>query len=187
MWTTHLGTISYVTNHVHKITENFREVQTNIRISNWTPLQDNLNQKVLLKVDKGSHINRISLGTFQRVFPNKQLNKSMLLLEYYRNSPVSIIGRFTAFIRWKEKVFHQEFHVTNANSLPNLHSRDDCFKMEVSQTCYTVTGKEIHPPQPEPVIKTSQYFKTQKKMEEGSIHSIDPGSVRKSALTKWKI
>ena len=127
------------------------------------------------------------LELFKGVFPNKQLNKSMLLLEYYRNSPVSIIGRFTAFIRWKEKVFHQEFHVTNANSLPNLHSRDDCFKMEVSQTCYTVTGKEIHPPQPEPVIKTSQYFKPQKKMEEGSIHSIDPGSVRKSALTKWKI
>ena len=34
-----------------------------------------LNQNVLLKVDTGSDINCISLGTFQRLFPNKQLNR----------------------------------------------------------------------------------------------------------------
>ena len=105
-----------------------------------------LNQKVLLKVDTVSNINCISLGTFHRLFPNKQLNRSALLLENYGNSPVSIIGRFTAFIRWKGKVFCQEFHVTKANSSPNLLSRDACFRMEVLQTCFTVTGKEIHPP-----------------------------------------
>ena len=33
------------------------------------------------KVDTGSDINCISLGTFQRLFPNKQLNMSTLLLE----------------------------------------------------------------------------------------------------------
>ena len=90
-----------------------------------------LNQKVLLKVDTGSDINCISLGTFQRLFPNKQPNRSTLLLENYGNSPVSIIGRFTAFIRWKGKVFHQEFHDTNASSSPNLLSRHACFRMEV--------------------------------------------------------
>ena len=40
-----------------------------------------LNQKILLKVDTGSDINCISLGTFQRLFPNQQLNRFMLLLE----------------------------------------------------------------------------------------------------------
>ena len=35
----------------------------------------------------------------------------MLLLENYSNSPVSIIGKFKAFIQWKGKVFHQECHV----------------------------------------------------------------------------
>ena len=69
-----------------------------------------LNQRVLLKVDTGSDINCI--------------NRSTLLLENYKNSPVSIIGRFTAFIRWKGKVFHQDFYVTNTNSSPNLLSRD---------------------------------------------------------------
>ena len=94
-----------------------------------------LNQKVLLKIDTGSSINCISLGTFHKLFPNKQLHRSTLLLENYGNWPVTIIAKFTAFIRWKGKLFHQEFHDTNANSSPNLLSRDACFRMEVLQTC----------------------------------------------------
>ena len=88
-----------------------------------------LNQKVLLKVDTGSDINCIILGTFQRLFPNKKLKKSTLLLENYGNLPWSIIGRLTAFNRWKGKVFHQEFHVTNVNSTHNPLSRDACFRI----------------------------------------------------------
>ena len=57
-----------------------------------------LDQKILLKVDTDSDINCINLGTFQRLFPNQQLDKSMLLLENYGNSPVSIIAKFKAFI-----------------------------------------------------------------------------------------
>ena len=157
-----------------------------------------LNQKVLLKVDTGSDINCISLGTFHKLFPNKQFNRSTLLLENYGNSPVTIFGKFMAFIRWKGKVFHQEFHVTNANSSHNLLSRDACFMMEVLQTCFMVTGKEL--PQPEPVInkiasvskieETSQSTKSHKKMEEciPLIQcSIDQGRLNKSPLTKQKI
>ena len=152
MWTIHLCTISYVANHVHKITENSGEIKTNVGITNQTPLQ-RPQSKVLLKVDTGSNINCISLGTFHKLFPNKQLNRSMLLLENYGNLPVTITGKFTSFIRWKEKVFHHEFHVTNANSTPNLLSRDACFRIEVFQACFVVTGKEL--PQPEPVSNQS--------------------------------
>ena len=141
-----------------------------------------LNQKVLLKVNTGSNINCISLGTFHKLFPNKQLNKSTLLLEKYGNSPVTIIGKFTAFIRWKCKVFHQEFYVTNANSSPNLLSRDACFRMEVLQTCFVGTGKEL--PQPEPV--SNQSINPHKQMEE-SMHSIDQRSESRSPLTKQEI
>ena len=104
-----------------------------------------LNQKIMLKVDTGSDINCISLGTFQRLFPHQQLTKSTLLLENYGNSPVSIIGNFKAFICWKGKIFHQEFHVTNVNSSPNLLPIDASFLMEVLQTCFAVTGREIPP------------------------------------------
>ena len=127
-----------------------------------------LNQKVLLKVDTGSNINCISLETFHKLFPNKQLNRSTLLLENYGNSPVTIIGNFTTFIRWKGKMFHQEFYVTNANSSPNLLFRDACFRMEVLQTCFVVTGKEL--PQPEPV--SNQSINPCKKMEKVCIPLI---------------
>ena len=68
--------------------------------------------------------------------------------------------------------------------------------MEVLQTCLMVTGKEIHFPQPEPVInkttsiskieEMSQSTKPYRKMEV-VMHSIDPESVRKSPLTKQEI
>ena len=99
---------------------------------------------------------------------------------------MSISGKFTAFIRWKGNVLCQENHVTNPDSLPSLLSRDACFRMEVLQTYFMVTGKEL--PQPEPVInkvisvskieETSQSTKSCMKMEEG-LHSIDPRSVTK--------
>ena len=82
---------------MNKTSENSRKVHTNDRISNQSTLQ-NLNQKIMLKVDTDYDINCISLGTFQRLFPHQQLTKSMLLLENYSNSPVSIIGKFKAFI-----------------------------------------------------------------------------------------
>ena len=40
-----------------------------------------LDQKILFKVNTGFNINCISLGTFQRLFPNQQLDISMLILE----------------------------------------------------------------------------------------------------------
>ena len=104
-----------------------------------------LNQKVMLNVDMASDINCISLGTFQRLFPHQPLTKSTLLLKNYGNSPVLIIGKVKAFMHWKGKIFHQEFHITNANSSPNLLSRDASFQMKVLQTCSAATGREIPP------------------------------------------
>ena len=97
------------------------------------------------KVDMGSNISCISLGTFQRLFPHQPLTKSTLLLKNYGNSPVLIIRKFKAFIHWKGKIFHQEFHITNANSSPNLLSRDASFQMKVLQTCFAATRREIPP------------------------------------------
>ena len=46
MWTTHLCTISYLANRVHKSTENSREVQTNVGIPNQTPLKGSLSEDI---------------------------------------------------------------------------------------------------------------------------------------------
>ena len=142
MWTTHLCTISYVANHVHKSTENSRSPNLC-----WNSQSDSITRILIRrycsKLIQVPIYNCISLGTFQQLLPNQQLDRSMLILENYNNSPVSIIGKFKAFIQWKGKVFHQVFHVTNANFSPNLLSRDVSFRMEVLQTCFAVTGKEL--------------------------------------------
>ena len=104
-----------------------------------------INLKIMLKVDMGSNINCISLGTFQRFFPHQPLIKSTLVLENYSNSPLSIIGKFRAYICWKGKIFCQEFNITNANSSSNILSRDASFQMKVLQTCFAATGREIPP------------------------------------------
>ena len=132
-----------------------------------------LNQKVLLKVDTGSDIKCISCGTFQRLFPNKQLDRSTLLLENYRNLPVSIIWRFTSFIRWKGEVFHQEFYVKNVDSSSNILFRDACFRIEVLQTCFVVTGKEIHLSQPEPVINKTTLVSKRKEMSHSTKTTLE--------------
>ena len=77
----------------------------------------------------------------------------------------------------------------------NLLSIDACFRMEVLQTCFMVAGKEIHLPQPEPVInKTTSVSKIKEMSQCTTPHrkmgevmcSIDPESVRKAPLTKQK-
>ena len=109
----------------------------------------------------------------------------MLIIENYGNSPVSIIGKFKSFIQWKGKVFHQEFHVTNANSSPNLLSRDVSFRMEVLQTCFAVTGKEL--PQLSQTNQDKHSIDTSVRKSPLTMHSINPKSVSKSPLTKEKI
>ena len=150
-----------------------------------------LNQKVLLKVDTGSNINCISLGTFHELFPNQQLNRSMLLLENYGNSPVTVIGKGTAFIRWKGKVFHQEFHITNANSSPNLLSRYYRLVSQLKEkNIHNQNQSSIKTTSVSKIEETSQSTKSHKKMEEciPLIQcSTDQGSVSKLQLTKQKI
>ena len=114
-------------------------------------------------------------------FLTRQVDRSTLLLENYGNSPVSIIGKFTAFMRWKGKVFHQEFHVTDVNSLPNLFSRDACFRMRSVTVLFHGYRKRS--------AKWKKYLLPQnhiRKMED-VMHFIDLESGRKSALTEQKI
>ena len=80
-------------------------------------------------------------------------------------------------------MFHQEFHVTDANSSPNLLSRYVCFRMEVLQICFMVTGKEVQKKCKMEEISPST--KPHWKMEE-VMHLIDPESVRNHHLLNRK-
>ena len=58
------------------------------------------------------------------------------------NSAVTVLGKFHTFLRWKGHVYRQLFYVTNANSSPNLLSRDGCYILEVLKPCYSVEMTE---------------------------------------------
>ena len=57
---------------------------------------------------------------------------------YGNNSAMEVLGKFHAFLRWKERVYRQLFYVTNANNSPNLLLRDGCYTLGVIKHCYSV-------------------------------------------------
>ena len=77
---------------------------------------------------------------------------------YGNNSAVEVLGKFYAFLMWKERIYRKLFYVTNANNSPNLLSRDGCYTLHVIKPCYSVesTGNsrkfqgnlEVTPTQP---------------------------------------
>ena len=48
-------------------------------------------------------------------------------MENYGNTGVKVLGKFHAFLRWKDQVFKQLFYITDADKSPNLLSRDACY------------------------------------------------------------
>ena len=60
-------------------------------------------------------------------------------MEAYRNnSAVEVLGKFHAFLRWKERVYRQLFYVTDANNSPDVLSRDGCYILGVIKPSYSV-------------------------------------------------
>ena len=54
------------------------------------------------------------------------------------NTGVKVLGKFHAFLRWKDQVFKQLFYVTYADKSSNLLSRDACYTLGVLKPCYSV-------------------------------------------------
>ena len=63
---------------------------------------------------------------------------SLRMEAYGNNTAVEVLGKFHAFLRWKGRVYRQMFYVTNANTSPNLLSRDGCYTLGVLRPCYSV-------------------------------------------------
>ena len=95
---------------------------------------------VLLKADMGADVNLMNLNTFDQLIKDRTvLELTSLRMEAYgNNTAVTVLGKFHAFLRWKGHVYRQLFYVTNANSSPNLLSRDGCYTLGVLKPCYSV-------------------------------------------------
>ena len=95
---------------------------------------------VLLKADMGADVNLMNSNTSNQSIKDRTvLELTSLRMEAYgNNTAVTLLGKFHAFLRWKGHVYRQLFYVTNANTLPNLLSRDGCYTLGVLKPCYSV-------------------------------------------------
>ena len=95
---------------------------------------------ILLKADTGADVNLMNKQTFNQLFGGARdlLQPTPIRMENYGNTAVKVLGRFHAFLRWKDKVYKQCFYVTNCDRSPNLLSRDACYTLGVLKPCYTV-------------------------------------------------
>ena len=89
-------------------------------------------------------MNLMNSNTFDKLIKDRTvLELTSLRMEAYgNNTEVTVLGKFHAFLRWKGHVYRQLFYVTNANSSPNLLSRDGCYTLGVLKPCYSVEMTE---------------------------------------------
>ena len=98
---------------------------------------------ILLKVDTGADVNLLNSTTFDQIIGDRSiLQPSTLKMENYGSSRVEVLGKFSAFLRWKGKIYRQPFFVTTANTSPNLLSRDACYTLGVVRPCYAVEAEQ---------------------------------------------
>ena len=92
---------------------------------------------MLLKANTGADVNLINKQTFDQLFGEAKtkdlLQPTLIRMENYGNTAVKVLGRFHAFLCWKDKVYKQTFYVTDCDRSPNLLSRDACYTLGSSQ------------------------------------------------------
>ena len=102
-------------------------------------------------------------------------------MENYGNSGVNILGSIQLFIKWHGKVYKQTFHITDANSSPNLLSRKSCFMMEILKPCFHLSSKKTSPS-----LSNSIQSATDGK-KEAKLPPLKPESVTGKLFTKEQV
>ena len=95
---------------------------------------------MLLKADTGADVNLMNKQTFDQLFGQAKdlLQLTPIRMENYGNTAVKVLGKFHAFLHWKDRVYKQVFYITDCDRSPNLLSRDACYTLGVLKPCYTV-------------------------------------------------
>ena len=102
-------------------------------------------------------------------------------LANYGNSGVNILGSIPVSIKWHGKVYKQTFHITDANSSPNLLSRKLCFMMEILNPCFNLSSKKASPSSSNSIQSATDGKK------EATLPSIKSESVTVKLLTKEQV
>ena len=106
-----------------------------------TPLS--FDRQLTLQVDTGAEANAINKKTFNRLFPDVELEESTHVLQNFDKRLIKLIGSFRCFLRWKGHKYRVKIEVMGIDT-PNLLSRETTFLMGILKKCLSVekTPKE---------------------------------------------
>ena len=97
-----------------------------------------INKKVTLKLDTGADVNAFDRATFQKLFPDVELQLSTIVLENFDKTMVKPMGTFKCFLRWKGKIYRIQAEVMDSEDTPNILSRETTFLMGILKPCFIV-------------------------------------------------
>ena len=92
---------------------------------------------MVLQADTGADANAINKKTFDRLFPDVELEESTFLLQNFDKRVVKPIGSFRCFLRWRDHKYRVRIEVMGIDT-PNVLSRETTFLMGILKKCYPV-------------------------------------------------
>ena len=139
---THMVSVLHANKHLIKfpIALDYTTLRGRNKMENSTDSTGHTNcSTMLLKADTGADVNLMNKQNNQLFGKAKDLLQlTPIRMENYGNTAVKVLGRFHAFLHWKDKVYKQTFYVTDCDRPPNLLSRDACYTLGVLKPCYTM-------------------------------------------------
>ena len=88
-------------------------------------------------MDTGAEANAINKKTFNRLFPDVELEESTHVLQNFDKRLIKLIGPFRCFLRWKGHKYRVKIEVMDIYT-PNLPSRENTFLMGILKKCLSV-------------------------------------------------
>ena len=104
-----------------------------------TPLS--FDRKLTLQADTGADANAINKKTFNKIFPDVELEESTYMLQNFDKRLIKPIGSFRCFLRWKGHKYRVKFEVMGIDT-PNLLSRETTFLMGILKKFLSVEKTE---------------------------------------------
>ena len=185
---THMVSVPHVNKHLIKfpIALDHKELKigSKMEISTDSTGHSKLST-ILLKADTGADVNLMNKQIFDQLFGQAKdlLQLTPIRMENYGNTAVKVLGKFHAFLHWKDKVYKQIFYITDCDRSPNLLSRDACYTLGVLKPCYTVekqlgiSENSTHSTQSQ--ATPSQASKVASEVGNSFLHQKMKGTVRK--------
>ena len=100
-----------------------------------TPLS--FDRKLTLQADTGADANAINKKTFDKLFPDVELERSTFLLQNFDKQLIKPIGSFRCFLKWRDHKYRVQIEVMGTDT-PNILSRETTFLMGILKRCLPV-------------------------------------------------